>query len=140
MRIARAFLLTMALILPIADATPRQAAPTAPEATGPAKPPAALGRLFFTPQQRAEIDRAHRRQSGTAALDEDRDERAAGPAFINGVARRSDGRVTVWVDGRALDRVDQRLAGRITAESVGVSTADLGIAAPASVRKGNPPK
>lgn len=53
-----------------------------------------LGRLFFTPAERARLDLGPTGADTTAAA-------AATPPVINGVVRRGDGRSTVWVDGNA---------------------------------------
>jgi hypothetical protein len=53
-----------------------------------------LGRLFFTPEQRASLDLARRSQSGPVA----------GEPYegltLSGVVTRSDGSRTVWINGR----------------------------------------
>lgn len=57
----------------------------------------ALGRLFFTPQQRAELDRQRLLNPGlnTGTLDQQ------GSQTINGEVRRSSGRNTRWINGEA---------------------------------------
>ncbi|HXE37761.1 MAG TPA: hypothetical protein VN639_04740 [Azonexus sp.] len=57
----------------------------------------ALGRLFFTPQQRAELDRQrlHNPALNTGAMDQQ------GSQTINGEVRRSSGRNTRWINGEA---------------------------------------
>lgn len=58
--------------------------------------PAPYGRLFFTPEQRSALDR--QRQLGINA----RPQLGADPTLtINGVALRSSGKRTVWVNGVA---------------------------------------
>lgn len=52
---------------------------------------AGLGRLFFTPQQRAALDL--RRLSTNTPQEMD------APANINGLVRRSSGKQTTWVNG-----------------------------------------
>ncbi|MCB1960021.1 MAG: hypothetical protein KDE68_05795 [Rhodocyclaceae bacterium] len=63
---------------------------------------APLGRLFFTPQERADLDRGK-----TAATSDD----TAPPPTLDGIVRRSDGRATVWINGqperRQLDSASQ---------------------------------
>lgn len=60
-----------------------------------------LGRLFFTPEQRAALDA--RRKARVP------DKPAAAPVVaspvtrLDGYVQRSDGRATVWVNGTALD-------------------------------------
>jgi hypothetical protein len=51
-----------------------------------------LGRLFFTPEYRAILDR-QRQSSG----------KGEAPLSINGVVTRSSGRRTVWINGLAQD-------------------------------------
>jgi len=55
----------------------------------------ALGRLFFTPQQRAELDR--QRLHNPRAIAGGMDQQAA--QTINGEIRRSSGRSTRWING-----------------------------------------
>jgi hypothetical protein len=66
----------------------------------PAGPAAAqqLGRLFFTPEQRAALDsrRAARLPDKPAAVAESPTTR------VDGYVKRSSGKSTVWVDGEAL--------------------------------------
>lgn len=73
-----------------------------------------LGRLFFSPEQRAQLD-ALRTKKVVAA--QAKDEPA--PEFItyNGIIRRDDGKTTVWVNNKSLSENDIRdsasLVGRI---------------------------
>lgn len=65
---------------------------------------AELGRLFFTPEQRATLDNMRQKNvSKEAAGDK---EPAAAPmpqnVSIDGVVRRSDGKDTVWLNNRAV--------------------------------------
>lgn len=61
----------------------------------------ALGRLFFTPAQRASLDAANRLKTTGRTSPAKR-----GPAEItlNGVVVRSDGESTVWVNGQPAGR------------------------------------
>jgi type II secretory pathway pseudopilin PulG len=63
-----------------------------------------LGRLFFTPEQRDQLDRPRAAQKARAL---DSRDRGAGPGArdrqLPGVMRRSDGRNTVWINDRAID-------------------------------------
>lgn len=74
-----------------------------------------LGRLFFTPEQRAALDA--RRKARVP------DKPAAVPLVISpttrldGYVRRSDGRSTVWVNGASADDTAPQADGRV---SVGV--------------------
>lgn len=60
-----------------------------------------LGRLFFTPEQRAQLDTLRRQRAHRPAIEAIRQE--APPAAVvtySGLVRRSDGRSTVWVNNR----------------------------------------
>jgi len=57
----------------------------------------AMGRLFFTPEQRAALDRA--RQQNISA--ETTNAAAPDNITLNGVVRRSDGHHTVWINSKA---------------------------------------
>jgi hypothetical protein len=63
--------------------------------------PPPLGRLFFTPAQRATLDRAHADLRGAASGDpaSGDDAAASGARRVDGLVRRSAGPATVWVDG-----------------------------------------
>ncbi|MGH8622341.1 MAG: hypothetical protein ACRET3_09400 [Burkholderiales bacterium] len=70
-----------------------------------------LGRLFFTPAQRASLDIA-RSQRARAALSTEKSEEAAPvPQTITygGLVRRSDGRTTVWINNQPVH--DRESAG-----------------------------
>jgi len=56
-----------------------------------------LGRLFFTPQQRAALDR--QRQTNPNFLANTTEEESS--LTINGEVRRSNGRSTRWINGKA---------------------------------------
>jgi hypothetical protein len=70
---------------------------------------AEIGRLFFTPEQRASLDVARTKRARTAVATEPTDEApapAAAPApevvTYRGMVRSSDGKTTVWINNRAL--------------------------------------
>jgi hypothetical protein len=71
-----------------------------------------LGRLFFTPAQRASLDVA-RSQRARAALSTEKPEQEAAPVpqtiTYSGVLRRSDGKTTVWINNQPVN--DQESAG-----------------------------
>lgn len=76
----------------------------------------ALGRLFFTPAQRAQIDETRRRP----AAPEPAPEAASAPAplppqslSVDGIVRRSDGQATVWVNRKPTAAPEQAGAVRI---------------------------
>lgn len=54
-----------------------------------------LGRLFFTPEQRALLDLARRTQATAAQTEAPSD-----GVTLSGIVTRSDGRQTVWINGR----------------------------------------
>jgi len=71
-----------------------------------------LGRLFFTPAQRASLDIA-RSQRARAALSTEKPEQEATPVpqiiTYSGHIRRSDGKTTVWINNQAVH--DRESAG-----------------------------
>jgi endonuclease YncB( thermonuclease family) len=70
-----------------------------------------LGRLFFTPEQRAALDarRKARIPDKPAAVPQ-----AALPVTrVNGAVHRADGRSTVWVNGEAIPELPQGDAPRV---------------------------
>ena len=71
-----------------------------------------LGRLFFTPAQRASLDVA-RSQRARAALSTEKPEQEATPVpqtiTYSGHIRRSDGKTTVWINNQAVH--DRESAG-----------------------------
>jgi hypothetical protein len=73
------------------------AAPAAPAADS-------LGRLFYTPTQRVQLDTA-RSQRSRATVTTEQEAAAPVPEVVtyDGVVRRSDGRTTVWINNRAIN-------------------------------------
>jgi hypothetical protein len=71
-----------------------------------------LGRLFFTPAQRASLDVA-RSQRARATLSTEKTEQEAAPVpqtiTYGGVLRRSDGKTTVWINNQPVN--DRESAG-----------------------------
>lgn len=65
--------------------------------------PEPLGRLFFTPEQRALLERQRQRNPTTGAVVDD-----GSPITLNGRVMRSSGRNTAWVNGIALEEKDAR--------------------------------
>lgn len=106
--------------------------PAAAPAAGTAGPP--MGRLFFTPQQRATLDSERRallaegaRPRAKARVEEPKVAAAPKPVARNyslqGVVRRSDGSTTVWINNEAVhDRFAERdiSPGSIAADGVDV--------------------
>jgi len=61
----------------------------------------AMGRLFFRPEQRAQMDVARQQEPGVKiAADSRENESPAVNITLNGVVSRSDGRATVWLNNR----------------------------------------
>lgn len=75
-----------------------------------------LGRLFYTPAQRAELD-ALRSKKNVAPPTPEPAQPAAIPDVVkyDGIVRRSDGRTTVWINNRAVD--DGKPAGELPLSS-----------------------
>lgn len=76
---------------------------------------APLGRLFFTPDQRAQLDMLRTKR---VVASQTKDEPAPEVVTYNGIVRRSDGKTTVWVNNEALSEADLRdkpaIAGRVS--------------------------
>lgn len=70
----------------------------AASAQAPSEP---LGRLFFTPEQRAALDR--QRHAPPPSLSPAPTANEA-PASFDGMVQRSSGRNTVWINGTPVDR------------------------------------
>lgn len=90
-----------------------QAVPATPTA---AKAPEPLGRMFFTPSQRASLDVARKQRARTAlATDKTEEVQTAAPVAqsitYDGVVRRSDGKSTVWLNSRPVH--DKESAGSV---------------------------
>lgn len=86
LRVVLASLLVLGYLLPYAIHAE-------PSAGRPAEP--FTGRLFFSPQQRAELDRRRLTNSGL----EDSKNEASGSVSLNGLVRPSNSRMTTWVNG-----------------------------------------
>ena len=83
-----------------------------------------LGRLFFTPEQRQDLDR--RRASNRA--EEEAPQIREGPLILDGRVQRSSGRTTTWINGAPEydDPPDGRDAARATVvPNVGVPAVSL---------------
>lgn len=82
-----------------------------PLAAGAAEP---LGRLFFTPEQRVQLDSLRAKKVVAVQTKEE-----PPPEFVSyaGLVRRNDGRTTVWVNSKAMTEKEIReassLVGRI---------------------------
>jgi len=80
-----------------------------------------LGRLFFTPAQRAQLDAARNQKKRAAVTGTISEEAAPLPEILTygGVVRRSDGKSTVWLNNRAVDGREAAagtVAGQIRAD------------------------
>jgi len=71
-----------------------------------------LGRLFFTPEQRMTLDRRRQYQQAERQVSA-----GAGTITVNGLVRRSDGKITTWVNGEAVDN-EKRSPGEPSARDV----------------------
>lgn len=96
------FLRWLPLIALGLGALPAQAADSAP------------GRIFFTPEQRAQLD-ILRKQKAVAS--QKRDEPVPETVTYSGIVRNSEGKATVWINDEALSEADlrnkQSIVGRI---------------------------
>lgn len=88
----------MRLLVVVAAAALAQWAPYA-QAAEP------VGRVFFTPEQRTQLDNL-RRQKVVAS--QTRDEPAPETVTYRGIVRRSDGKAIVWINNEALSETDLR--------------------------------
>lgn len=63
-----------------------------------------MGRLFFTPAQRAQLDTARRQNVRAPIAGEQPEEAQPLPqeVTVNGMIRRNDGRTTVWLNNRMI--------------------------------------
>ena len=61
---------------------------------------AELGTLFHSPEERARLDRLRRGEPATGASQPGTEAAAPQLPEVTGFVRRSDGRNTVWIDGR----------------------------------------
>lgn len=75
-----------------------------------------IGRLFFTPAQRASLDVA-RTQRARTTLSTEKDEETAAPVAqsitYGGMVRRSDGKSTVWINNRPINDKEPVAGGAI---------------------------
>jgi len=114
----------------VAAAAPGQAmAQTVPATPPAAKQPVPLGRMFFTPAQRAQLDVARTQRARTTLATEKTEEvQTAAPVpqtiTYDGAVRRSDGKTTVFLNGRPVHDKEPAggaiVVGRIRADG-GVS-------------------
>lgn len=73
-----------------------------------------IGRIFYTPEQRAQLDTL---RSQKAVALQVRDEPVPEIVTYKGIVRRSDGKATVWVNNEALSEAElrdkQSIVGRV---------------------------
>ena len=82
-----------------------------------------LGRLFFTPEQRAELDARRKARLPDKAAAEPP---AQAPITrVDGVVRRAGGRSTVWIDGEAIQEGAQPGAARLAPREPGADRVTL---------------
>ena len=102
---------TAIIVVPAATQQPPPLPTATPEVTKPLE-----GRLFFSPQQREQIDTARRR--GFVSGDNGQLVEAP-PSVINGFVKRSDGNTAVWVDGDVRWNANSRSVGSLSPGDVG---------------------
>lgn len=66
----------------------------------------ALGRLFYTPEQRARMDVA-RQHERSVRIDEEESAPQSANILLNGVITRSDGKSTLWINNRIQNEASQ---------------------------------
>lgn len=65
-----------------------------------------LGRLFYTPEQRARMDVA-RQHERNVRIDEEESAPQSANILLNGVITRSDGKSTLWINNRIQNEASQ---------------------------------
>ena len=74
-----------------------------------------LGRLFFSPDQRAQLDMLRTKR---VVASQTKEEPPPEVVTYNGIVRSSDGKTTVWVNNQAMSEADLRdkpaIAGRVS--------------------------
>jgi len=90
---------------------------------------ATLGRLFYTPEQRAALEEARRRniRAEEQAAEASKKPKPDGPRTVtlNGVVRRSDGESMIWVNGKPVEsEVNDGMRVRLTPDQSGVTVHD----------------
>ena len=102
---------TAMVVTPTATPQSPRLPPVTPEATKLLE-----GRLFFSPQQRLQMDTARRRGFVTG---EDGRLVETPPSVLNGFVKRSDGNTAVWVDGDVRWNTNTRIVGSLSPGDVG---------------------
>ena len=93
---------------------------------------AELGRVFFTPEQRAAMDDVRKKniKGGAAGREEQPPATMPQNVSVNGVIRRSDGKNTIWLNNRV---IGEKQAGGINA-AVGKTDGRVRLSVPESGR------
>lgn len=99
---------------------------------------APLGRLFFTPEQRAQLDTLRTKK---VVASQAKEEPPPEVVTYNGIIRRSDGKTTVWVNNQALSEADLRekpaIAGRVSRDGqIVIQAGQTGAAAKTQLKVG----
>lgn len=74
-----------------------------------------FGRIFYTPEQRAQLDSLRKQR---AIVSQARDEPAPETVTYNGIVRRSDGKTVVWMNNQPLSDAELR-SGQALVGSIG---------------------
>lgn len=77
-----------------------------------------LGRLFFNPEQRAQMDLARSKRIRTTLAEEPTEQQSTAlpeTVLYNGLVRRSDGKNTIWLNGRSVP--EGEMGGHTTVNS-----------------------
>jgi len=69
------------------------------------------GRLFFTPDQRVQLDQLRKQK---AVASQARDEPVPETVTYNGIIRRSDGKTTIWMNNQPMSDADLRSGQSVT--------------------------
>lgn len=81
-------------------------------ATLPAAHAAELaGRLFYTPEQRAQLDQLRTQKAVASQV---RDEPVPETVTYNGIIRRSDGKTTIWMNNQPMSAAELRSGQAVT--------------------------
>jgi hypothetical protein len=118
-------LLVMAPGLAAAQAQAPAPKPASQPAAGTVKAPEPIGRMFFTPGQRGSLDIARTQRARTTLANDRTAEEATPQAQVvtySGVVKRSDGKSTVWINGRSVND-NEAIGGSV----VGTIRSDGGI-------------
>jgi hypothetical protein len=90
-------------------------------AAPPARAAEPIGRLFYTPDQRGQLDAARAKRARTGTDKAEDAPRPSTPEVVTygGIVRRSDGKTTVWLNNRAVterESAGARMVGRVRSD------------------------